>query len=321
MLHCNKFEVILIIVLLNQTLASSSDGGVQQDDCSQPVINNIYYGSESNNLLNPSSTGLPGKRGANGEKGQKGENGASFTGLEPILKDKIINTTEKVFDLDEKLNFLKENINQCTTNPSAPKVPVFKTCESLLDELPYAVSGMYVIHPNDQIEPFRVYCEVTESGIFTVFPPKNDDETAVTKCGSAKCFKVKIHYKHTMEQIRAVTDLSKNCRQHIKYRCRGSVLHWEGKAFASWFTYDDKEMSNWGGSDKNNVCACGESNSCLDSSKHCNCDKNDESVWTADEGYLTNKDQLPVSMLKFGDTDGSHEAGFYKLGPVQCNGL
>ena len=94
----------------------------------------------------------------------QGENGASFTGLEPILKDKIINTTEKVFDLDEKLNFLKENINQCTTNPSAPKVPVFKTCESLLDELPYAVSGMYVIHPNDQIEPFRVYCEVTESG-------------------------------------------------------------------------------------------------------------------------------------------------------------
>ena len=60
--------------------------------------------------------------------------------------------------------------------------------------------------------------------VFTVFPPKNDDETAVTKCGSAKCFKVKIHYKHTMEQIRAVTDLSKNCRQHIKVNTFTSLL-------------------------------------------------------------------------------------------------
>jgi len=287
MLFHKSIKVLLLILLFNRSLAVSIKNAEQQEECDKP-----------------------------------GENGASFVDLEPALKNEILNTSKAVFVIDEKLDYLTENLNRCGASPAPTTGPALKTCESLLYELPYATSGFYMIQPNDQNGPFRVYCEVTESGIYTVFPPVNTDETAVSKCGLAKCFQAQIHYKHTLRAIRAVVDVSEACRQRIKYRCKGSVLNHRGVNFASWFTYDGKEMHYWGGEGGDgHTCACGVSGACLDPSKSCNCDKNDDSLWTADEGYLTNDDQLPVSKLKFGDTDGANEAAFYQLGSLKCSGL
>jgi hypothetical protein len=42
-------------------------------------------------------------------------------------------------------------------------------------------------------------------------------------------------------------------------------------------------------------------NSCVGGGIRCNCDKNDQE-WRADSGYLTDKNTLPVTELRFGDT-------------------
>lgn len=51
---------------------------------------------------------------------------------------------------------------------------------------------------------------------------------------------------------------------------------------------------------------------------NCNCDK-DNQTWIEDSGYLTDKNTLPVTELKFGDTGSSHEKGYYTLKRSQIN--
>ena len=79
-------------------------------------------------------------------------------------------------------------------------------------------------------------------------------------------------------------------------------------------------MNYWGGatptSDPNSVtCGCYADRACADPEKRCNCDSNDIGVWRADEGYLTNKDDLPVTKFQAGDTGRSFAHLAFKLTP------
>lgn len=62
-------------------------------------------------------------------------------------------------------------------------------------------------------------------------------------------------------------------------------------------------MANYfgGGTPGSGNCACGETHSCFNTSLPCNCDENDE-VWRVDEGFVTNKDELPIHSFYAGDT-------------------
>ena len=69
----------------------------------------------------------------------------------------------------------------------------------------------------------------------------------------------------------------------------------------------EEDMNYWGGAqpnpDRDSVtCACYETQTCADPTKRCNCDSNDRDVWRADEGFLTFKDDLPVTKFQAGDT-------------------
>lgn len=48
----------------------------------------------------------------------------------------------------------------------------------------------------------------------------------------------------------------------------------------------------------------------------------DMDSWVADEGELTDKKELPVSQLRFGDTGGplDDKVASYRLGPLRCEG-
>ena len=52
----------------------------------------------------------------------------------------------------------------------------------------------------------------------------------------------------------------------------------------------------------------------------CNCDTEDGS-WHADEGFLSDKNTLPVTKLRFGDTKDDDSEGRYTLGPLECRGI
>ena len=83
---------------------------------------------------------------------------------------------------------------------------------------------------------------------------------------------------------------------------------------------DSVKMTYWGGaSPYSSMCACGMTNSCADSKKRCNCDKND-AKWREDSGLLTVKTKLPVKQLRFGDVR-TEEEGYHTLGKLKCSGI
>ena len=126
-----------------------------------------------------------------------------------------------------------------------------------------------------------------------------------------------------MEQIVAIIKQSKNCEQFVKYKCYNAGFWFSGKPDSWWVSRDGSQMTYWGGAKPNRgKCACGMTNSCLDTSKGCNCDQN-SNIWTEDTGYLTDKNALPVIELRFGDTGATvgsnyNEIGYHTIGKLRC---
>jgi hypothetical protein len=57
--------------------------------------------------------------------------------------------------------------------------------------------------------------------------------------------------------------------------------------------------------------------SCLDPAKPCNCESVQDQ-WVEDSGFLVDKEYLPVSELRFGDTGSTSEEGYHTLGKLVC---
>ena len=84
----------------------------------------------------------------------------------------------------------------------------------------------------------------------------------------------------------------------------------------------------WGGSAPDSgKCMCGlkrecTSKSAISSDNPCNCDAGQAHDDVFDDGYLMEKDRLPVKELHFGDTGtiADEKWGKHKLGPLRCYG-
>ena len=172
------------------------------------------------------------------------------------------------------------------------------------------------------LAPFTVYCDMTgKKGVgVTVVSHDSESRTYVQGCETGGCYSRNIHYTGTsLSQLASLTLVSSHCEQFIKYECYHSRIFVNG-GFAWWVSRDSTKMTYWGGASGNGKCACGMTNSCVDSSLGCNCDKNDN-VWREDSGFLTDKTKLPVKQLRFGDTGDSGEKGYHTLGKLKCYGV
>ena len=85
-------------------------------------------------------------------------------------------------------------------------------------------------------------------------------------------------------------------------------------------------MTYWGGgkpgrdvSHDGLTCACGMKNTCARVDYHCNCDANDRQL-REDSGFLSDKTDLSVKQLRFGDTGQNNEHGYHTLGKLKCYG-
>ena len=201
------------------------------------------------------------------------------------------------------------------------------TCSALLKKVPSSPSGLYFINPEGLVSSpvVQVYCNMTsKSGVgVTVIGHDIELRTLVKGYESAGSYKRKINYNISMQQIVAIMNHSKNCDQYIKYECYHSGMYlYSSLRYAWWVSRQGWKMNYWGGAAVNSgKCACGMTNSCA--RKTCNCDKNDL-VWREDSGYLTDKNTLPVTELRFGDTGNivgsGHESGYHTLGKLRCWG-
>ncbi|XP_028418420.1 neurexin-4-like [Dendronephthya gigantea] len=197
-----------------------------------------------------------------------------------------------------------------------------KSCRILRTKYPSSDSGKYSIKPEGLNLTVRVFCDmVSKNGVgVTEIGHDSESRTLVNGYNPPGSYKRKIKYNISMEQIVAIIKQSKNCEQFIKYECFGSMLLTDSDGW--WVSRQGSNMTYWGGAAVDSgKCSCGMTNSCA-GGKKCNCDMNDY-AWREDSGYLTDKNTLPVTELRFGDTgilDGFNERGYHALGKLRCWG-
>ena len=138
-------------------------------------------------------------------------------------------------------------------------------------------------------------------------------------CGGAGCYSKDVTYTGiSTAQLAALTRVSQNCEQFIKFECNNDVA-FIGNHHAWWVSHDGTRMNYWvGAAGHTNMCACGVANSCR-GGKKCNCDYQTTTIGRReDSGLLTDKTSLPVTQIRLGDLDQSHEEDYHKLGKLKC---
>ena len=159
----------------------------------------------------------------------------------------------------------------------------------------------------------------------TVVGHDSEARTLVDGYEAAGSYVKNITYNATgltgLAQLAGLANVSTHCEQFIKYECHDALLFRDDESW--WVSRHDQRMFYWGGAKTgdNKKCTCGMTspNSCALSSVGCNCDKNDQ-TWREDSGFLTEKSQLPVIELRFGDTGDPQEKGYHTLGKFKCYG-
>ena len=198
------------------------------------------------------------------------------------------------------------------------------SCTYLKNGDPTAKSGYYDIDPDGEgdLAPFSVYCNMTyENRIgVTVISHDSESRTHVKGFKNPGSYSRVIHYNGaSLSQLANLTRISSHCEQFIKYDCYKSKM-FRNSGYAWWVSRDSTKMTYWGGaSPGSGKCGCGMNDTCADSKRACNCDKNDD-VWREDSGFLTDKTKLPVIEPRFGDTDKPKEEGYHALGKFMCYG-
>ncbi|KAI8490892.1 hypothetical protein Bbelb_313110 [Branchiostoma belcheri] len=181
--------------------------------------------------------------------------------------------------------------------------------------LPYHLNNKlrYVIDPDGHgrgVLPMLVQCDLEKETAITLIGHDSEARTHVKGFEKPGSYSKDVTYWNSMEQVRAVVDQSSSCKQYLKYECFNSHL-WDNRQthqwYSWWVTWDGRQADYWGGaSPESGKCACGEAGKCR--SKF-NCDANDLK-WREDSGFLSHKNDLPVTQLRFGDTGGyGHKIG------------
>ena len=222
----------------------------------------------------------------------------------------------------------KNALRSVETTSVVEVIKIMKSCSSIKSGRSGSSSGNYIIDPDGKggVAPFSVYCDMSDKGGVgvTVISHDSESRTHVNSvspgCGSAGCYRKDVTYTGvSTAQLAALTRVSQNCEQFIKFECNNAVAFIPGNKYAWWVSRDGRRINYWGGATGYNyMCACGVTNSCSNG-QTCNC-HNSGKGWREDSGLLTDKSTLPVTQIRLGDLDDSHEEGYHTLGKLKCYG-
>ncbi|XP_064594774.1 uncharacterized protein LOC135461554 [Liolophura sinensis] len=175
----------------------------------------------------------------------------------------------------------------------------------------------------NNLAPFPVICEMIDDkpvGITTV----GHDSEKPTKVDDAEepgSYTKPVTYNEASpEQLAALADHSSYCTQEMAYKCKQAVIHNiddPKNPIAYWIGRDGKKLQYFAGVG-GSMCQCGIEGNCEGKDVVCNCDA-DLPKEVVDKGFLSNKDDLPVLKLAFGDTgDDANDLGEHTLGKLRC---
>ncbi|XP_053323809.1 uncharacterized protein LOC128497671 [Spea bombifrons] len=218
-----------------------------------------------------------------------------------------------------------KNSSSCDTKERAGVIcqepPILQSCAAL-KEAGISDSGRYFIDPDGAgqgVSPFNVYCDMSSATGITVISHDSERRLRVTPCKEAGCYRRELKYNADISQLTALTKVSDSCEQFVRLDCRH--IRFLESGWGWWVSRDGKKMNHWGGANTiTGGCACGRTGSCSSPDKLCNCDSNDH-IWRTDDGFLRDKDALPVHAVHFGDTDDFPvEMAYHTVGKLRCRG-
>lgn len=223
--------------------------------------------------------------------------------------------------LEKKLDVMQRHIWELEAKLESTKSPYnARTCHELMSSDPTLTSGMYFVDPDGwNVGDIPIYVHCSQSGE-TFIPHDSESRTSVGHCFDPGCYSRQVNYNATVRQMRALIELSQTCDQFIRYDCYSAVLEFDDIEYSWWNDRNGEPHYYWTGSDDTiHTCSCGIQGNCADPNLLCNCD----SVAPAalfDEGYIQNKEQLPISRLNFGRTSAAYSSGEHTLGRLRCTG-
>lgn len=292
----------LVVFTLLLTLAAATSATKQ---CGVTITNLVGNDAKTKYFTQNDLMGPPGPPGSPGAPGPSGPIGAQ--GTMPAECSLKLSTLEK------RIEKLEES------NMAYSEKLVARSCEDYLKADSAMKSGVYFISPNPKFEaPYQVHCKVDSGHAWTTFGHDSEAEIRAKDCEAVSCAKRNVKYNLSLKTIRAFVEKATSCRQYIKFRCIGVLNNWKANPYWSWMSYDKKRHLNWAEGVGDGMCKCGMTKTCYKKNDKCNCDNNSRSVTTFDDGYFTNKAQLPVIQMAFGDMGRASEKGWHTLGKLEC---
>ena len=251
---------------------------------------------------------------------------------QPILQNHVLYANGTLLLKDVSLNSagtytcIAKNFLRSIRANTALQVSIPVSCSDVISRVTDSLSDTYMIDPDGKgaVTPVSVYCDMRDKnrvGV-TVIGHDSESRTHVANlpgCGGNGCYSKDVRYTGvSTAQLAALTRVSQNCEQFIKFECHNDIAFIED-SYAWWVSRNGTRMNYWGGATGHDkMCACGVTNSCTGGTK-CNCD-NYGSGWYEDSGLLTDKSALPVTQIRLGDLDDSNEEGYHTLGKLKCYG-
>ncbi|XP_076098251.1 SCO-spondin-like [Mytilus galloprovincialis] len=186
-----------------------------------------------------------------------------------------------------------------------------------------------------QLDEVEVYCDMDShngTGV-TVIGHNKEMKTRVSGFEGSGDYALILTYNISIGHAASIIDASEDCRQFLQWQCKGAVIHNPNQE-GHWTTYwtnrttayipdgQQKPAADYfpGAVPGSGMCACGSNNNCNRSDVTCNCDINDAD-WRSDEGYVTNKAELPIVAFYAGDTGNEGvEEGVVTIGRIYCTG-
>lgn len=114
-----------------------------------------------------------------------------------------------------------------------------------------------------------------------------------------------LNYTVGWGQAIAIVDSSNECAQFMRWDCHAAIIHnpYNPDTWTTFWMNRTEQMPIYfgGATPGSDKCACGMTYSCVNTSLPCNCDQNGD-FWTFDEGFVTNKPELPIHSFYAGDT-------------------
>ncbi|XP_068741835.1 contactin-associated protein-like 2 [Montipora capricornis] len=201
-----------------------------------------------------------------------------------------------------------------------------KTCQEYKN-LGLAQEAHCKVDPDGEgpVAPFVVRCNATAHQDDAVTIVSHSDAVASRKVSQANYIGQREYYHHykypaTRKQIKGLVSQSKWCRQFVRFKCYASKLLPAGHPTVRWMGlgHDTVISDHWPGAPAgSNKCACGVNGTCADPSLPCNCDIGDK-TWREDEGYVTEKANLPVTLVIFPKSTATQSE--ITVGPLECFG-